>query len=40
MMKSIVLLTMMLVMVNVTGGEKPAMSILFGNNITINVGAK
>ncbi|WP_323612608.1 hypothetical protein [Pectobacterium versatile] len=40
MMKSIAFVTMMLVMVSVTGGEKPAMSILSGNNITINLAAK
>ena len=37
MMKNLVLMTILVVLANVSGGEKPAMSILSGNYITVTV---
>jgi hypothetical protein len=35
MLKDLVLVTLLFALFNVTGGEKPAMSILSDNNITV-----
>ncbi|WP_271130695.1 hypothetical protein [Dryocola clanedunensis] len=40
MMKSLVFTTLLIVLTNVSNGEKPAMNILSGNNITVNVVTK
>ncbi|WP_419793250.1 hypothetical protein [Serratia fonticola] len=36
-MKNLFFMTILVVLANVNGGEKPAMNILSGNNITVNV---
>lgn len=37
MMKNLFFMTVLVVLANVSGGEKPAMNILTGNYITVNV---